>query len=419
LVNSKNITIVRRAPDAKQASEGLLRLRPLSVLPSLGLYVHLPWCVKKCPYCDFNSHEVGQTQLTSALEEQYIQALERDLEAALPAIWGRSVQTVFIGGGTPSLFQARSIETLLNSVRARLRLAARAEITLEANPGTFESEKFAGFAAAGVTRLSIGVQSFNAKHLLALGRIHSSTQAEQAIELARREFSTWNIDLMYGLPEQTPEQALLDLTKALAFDPPHLSLYNLTLEPNTVFAIRPPQLPDDDTIASMQDALHALLESSGYVRYEVSAWAKPGHECAHNRNYWEFGDYLGIGAGAHSKISYPQPLLTSVTGSSIERQTRWRTPQEYLKQSHSGAISQQFSVEVDQLPFEFMLNALRLIDGVPMQMFFERTGCSVIDIHDALEKARHKQLIDPNPSVLKATELGLLFLNDLQELFLN
>lgn len=325
---------------------------------------------------------------------------------------------VFIGGGTPSLFQARSIETLLNSVRARLRLAANAEVTLEANPGTFESDKFAGFAAAGVTRLSIGVQSFNQAHLAALGRIHSAAQAEQAIELARRKFATWNIDLMYGLPTQTLEEALLDLSKALAFEPPHLSLYNLTLEPNTVFASRPPELPDDDSIALMQDALHQLLETAGYVRYEVSAWAKPGHECAHNRNYWEFGDYLGIGAGAHSKISYPQPLLSSLTGSSVERQTRWRTPQDYLKKAQSGAISQQFSVEADQLPFEFMLNSLRLIDGVPQQLFFERTGCSLIDIQQALAKAQSKGLIDPNPSVLRASDLGLRFLNDLQELFL-
>ncbi len=378
----------------------------LTLLPPLSLYVHLPWCLKKCPYCDFNSHE----RSAAVPELNYLEALERDLDAALPLIWGRPVQTIFIGGGTPSLFSSAGIDQLLTMIRARLKVAPDAEVTMEANPGTFETEKFTGYRAAGITRLSIGVQSFNNVHLSALGRIHDTNQAQAAAQLASRVYDTWNIDLMYGLPNQAIDQAMSDLAQAIALNAPHISLYNLTLEPNTVFASNPPDLPDDDTIASMQESLHTLLASEGYRRYEVSAWAKPNHQSRHNKNYWEFGDYLGIGAGAHSKIS---------SAAAIVRQIRFRTPADYMEKALAGsAISQNNPVQAADLPFEFMLNALRLLDGVDNQLFADRTGLSLIAIQPALNKAIDKQLLELDPLRLRATPQGMLFLNELQELFL-
>jgi putative oxygen-independent coproporphyrinogen III oxidase len=378
----------------------------LKLLPPLSLYIHLPWCLKKCPYCDFNSHEHSK----DIPEAQYLSALERDLESALPGIWGRPIQTIFIGGGTPSLFSSQAIDQLLTMVRARLKLAPDAEVTMEANPGTFEAEKFAAYRDAGVNRLSIGVQSFNNEHLKALGRIHDASQAIAAASLVAKVYATWNIDLMYGLPNQTIEQALADLRQAIACDAPHISLYNLTLEPNTYFASHPPALPDDDTIAMMQEQLQAALVNAGYQRYEVSAWSKPAHQSRHNKNYWEFGDYLGIGAGAHSKIS---------SAADIRRQIRFRTPQQYMEQALSGApMSQDLAVAANELPFEFMLNALRLVEGVDNSLFEDRTGLSILAVQSALNQALGKKLLEASPNRLRATPQGMLFLNELQSLFL-
>jgi putative oxygen-independent coproporphyrinogen III oxidase len=377
----------------------------LRTLPPLGLYVHLPWCVRKCPYCDFNSHE------SAALpEERYLNALESDLEQALPGIWGRAIQTIFIGGGTPSLFSAQSIDRLMASVRARTKLAPNAEVTMEANPGTFEAERFSGFRKAGVNRLSLGVQSFNDDHLKALGRIHCSDQAIAAARHAATLYDTWNIDLMYGLPTQTLAQALEDCARAIELAPPHLSLYNLTLEPNTYFAKYPPKLPNDDLIFDMQEQLEALLVKAGYERYEVSAWSKPGHRCQHNLNYWEFGDYLGIGAGAHSKIS---------NAFEIRREVRIRTPLDFMAGAEAGqAVAQQQAVSPAELPFEFMLNALRLVEGVPAMAFEDRTGLNTLVLSKALAQAQSKGLLFDSALRLQATPTGLRFLNDLQTLFL-
>ena len=386
--------------------------RNLTTLPPLSLYIHLPWCLKKCPYCDFNSHEFAGDKTGSALPEaQYIDCLERDLEAALPDIWGRAIQSVFIGGGTPSLFSADGIGQILRSARTRIKIAPDAEVTMEANPGTFELERFAGFAQAGVNRLSIGVQSFNDEHLKKLGRVHDSSQALLAARCASEFYSTWNLDIMYGLPDQNLAQACADIDQAIGLNPPHISLYNLTLEPNTLFAKFPPKLPDDDLIALMQESLEAKLQTAGYLRYEVSAWAKVGQQSRHNRNYWEFGDYLGIGAGAHSKLSFHDR---------IERQVRVRTPADYQRLALLGqAVSQRDIVQTDDLPFEFMLNALRLVDGAPQSLFEERTGLSVLAIQEPIKLALKKGLLDEDIGVFKASELGLRFLNDLQELFLN
>jgi putative oxygen-independent coproporphyrinogen III oxidase len=378
----------------------------LKVLPPLSLYIHLPWCIKKCPYCDFNSHEHSE----DIPEAEYLQALERDLEVALPAIWGRPVQTIFIGGGTPSLFSAQAIDQLLTMVRARVKVAPDAEVTMEANPGTFEAEKFAAYRQAGVNRLSVGVQTFNDQHLKALGRIHDASQAKAAAALCAQVYETWNIDLMYGLPSQTIDQALVDLQQAIDCDVPHISLYNLTLEPNTFFATHPPELPDDDTIAIMQEYLQNCLVAAGYQRYEVSAWCKPGHQAKHNKNYWEFGDYLGIGAGAHSKIS---------SAADIRRQVRVRTPKQYMEQALlDRCVSQDNVVPASELPFEFMLNALRLVDGVTNHLFEDRTGLSILAVQSALNQAVGRKLLETQPNRLRATPQGMLFLNELQTLFL-
>jgi putative oxygen-independent coproporphyrinogen III oxidase len=386
-------------------------LRPgtlqLASLPPLSLYVHLPWCLKKCPYCDFNSHELRAADLP---EQAYIDALMADLEAALPLIWGRSVQSIFIGGGTPSLFSPQAIDQLLAGLRARLRLAPDCEITLEANPGTFEKDRFKAFRQAGVTRLSVGVQSFNDDHLRALGRVHNRAQALAALEEAALNFDTFNLDLMYALPGQTLAGLQDDVSTALALKPPHLSIYQLTIEPNTAFAKFPPAAVDDDTVAEMLDLITDLSAQHGLHRYEVSAYARSGHVCAHNLNYWQFGDYLGIGAGAHSKLSFAHRVL---------RQVRLRDPARYLAQAAAGSvIAQEHEVSRADLPFEFMLNALRLADGFELQRFTERTGLPISAIAGKLQQAEQRGLVLCDLTHARPTARGFDFLNDLQAMFL-
>lgn len=386
-------------------------LRPgtlqLTSLPPLSLYVHLPWCLKKCPYCDFNSHEMRASELP---EQRYLDALVADLEAALPLIWGRSVHSVFLGGGTPSLFSPASIDRLLADIRARLKLPADCEITLEANPGTFEKERFRAFRDAGVTRLSVGVQSFDDGHLQRIGRVHDRAQALAALEEVAQCFETWNLDLMYALPGQTPEGLRQEVDQALAFSPPHLSIYHLTIEPNTYFAKHPPEVPEDDTAYAMLDLITERTALAGLNRYEVSAYARPGHHCRHNLNYWQFGDYLGIGAGAHGKLSFAHRIV---------RQVRLRDPRLYMERALAGdAIAQEEEVARADLPFEFMLNALRLRQGFALSEFSERTGLAVTAIARALEEAERKGWITRDLQRVEPTVRGFDFLSDLQALFL-
>jgi oxygen-independent coproporphyrinogen-3 oxidase len=379
----------------------------LASLPPLALYVHLPWCLRKCPYCDFNSHAVGGAGLP---EQRYLEALVADLDAALPLIWGRTVHTVFIGGGTPSLFSPEGIDRLLADIRARLPLAAGAEVTLEANPGTFERERFRAFRAAGVTRLSVGAQSFDDEMLRRIGRVHDGAQARAALEEAAAAFDTFNIDLMYALPGQGLSQLRADIDTALSFAPPHLSVYHLTLEPNTEFAARPPALPDEDTASDMLDLLTERLACAGLERYEVSAYARPRHRCRHNLNYWQFGDYLGIGAGAHGKLSFPQRIL---------RQVRWREPARYMQEALAGqAVSNQHEVARRDLPFEFMMNQLRLAEGFELARFCERTGLPLSAIEPTLVQAQQRGLLQRSGDVVVPTARGFDFLSDLQALFL-
>lgn len=380
----------------------------LNSLPPLALYIHVPWCVRKCPYCDFNSHQTPDI----LPEAQYLEALKADLEQALPLIWGRPIVSVFIGGGTPSLLSGAAVADMLSMVRAYLPLLPTAEITLEANPGTVEAHKFKAYGQAGVNRLSLGIQSFNDHALHALGRIHDSAQAKAAIGFALDAVERVNLDVMYALPQQSVEHALEDIKTALSYDTKHLSLYHLTLEPNTVFAKYPPVLPNDDDSALMQDAIIELTAEHGYEHYEVSAYAKPSYQAEHNRNYWEFGDYLGIGPGAHSKLSFPDRIL---------RQSRLRNPQTWMEQAllaQSGHLAEHKIVELDDLPFEFMLNALRLRDGVPADYFEDRTGQPLTKIVPTIRKAIEKGLIDPHPSRIRTTDLGWRFLTDVQEMFL-
>jgi oxygen-independent coproporphyrinogen-3 oxidase len=379
----------------------------LAALPPLSLYVHLPWCLKKCPYCDFNSHAQPDGPLP---ERRYIDAVMADLESALPLIWGRGIHSIFIGGGTPSLFSPEAIDRLISDIRARLRLEANCEITLEANPGTFEKDRFSAFAQAGVTRLSIGVQSFNDAHLKALGRVHDRAQALAAVEEAARSFATFNLDIMYALPGQTLEQVGQDIQVALGFTPPHISIYHLTVEPNTYFAKHPPVVPEDDTAYAMLDHITELTEGAGLHRYEVSAYAKDGHRCAHNLNYWQFGDYLGVGAGAHSKLSFAHRVV---------RQVRVREPRLYQQRALAGnALVQSEEVTRADLPFEYMLNALRLRNGFGLREFSERTGLPVTAIAAALDAAERKGLIERDLQRVRPTVRGFDFLSDLQELFL-
>ena len=385
---------------------GLLQL---SSLPPLSLYVHLPWCLKKCPYCDFNSHE-WKAGGSGVPEQRYLDALMADLEAALPLIWGRQVHSIFIGGGTPSLFSPQAIDRLLGDIRARLPLAAGCEITLEANPGTFEKDRFRAFRAAGVTRLSIGVQSFNDRHLQALGRVHDRAQALAAVEEAAQAFDTFNLDVMYALPGQTMAELDADLRTALALKPPHISIYHLTIEPNTYFAKFPPVVPEDDDAYAMLDRITELTGQAGMARYEISAYAQPNHACWHNTNYWQFGDYLGIGAGAHSKLSFAHRVV---------RQVRFRDPTRYMDNALAGhAVAQDDEVRRADLPFEYMLNALRLREGFALQDFMDRTGLPITAIAKGLDAAERKGLIGRSLTHVRPTEQGFDFLSDLQELFL-
>ncbi|MFN7196297.1 MAG: radical SAM family heme chaperone HemW [Hylemonella sp.] len=378
----------------------------LASLPPLSLYVHLPWCLRKCPYCDFNSHEM-RDQLP---EQRYIDALVADLEAALPLIWGRPIVSVFLGGGTPSLFSPEAIDRLLAALRARLALVPGCEITLEANPGTFERARFRAFRAAGVTRLSVGVQSFDDELLRRIGRVHDRAQALAALQEAAHSFDTFNLDLMYALPGQTLEQLAQDVGQALAFAPPHLSIYHLTIEPNTYFAKHPPPLPEDDTAYAMLDLITERTGLAGLQRYEVSAYARPGHHCRHNLNYWQFGDYLGIGAGAHGKLSFPHRIV---------RQVCVREPRLYMERALAGAaVAQEHEVARADLPFEYMLNALRLRQGFALAEFSERTGLPPGAIAPELDEAERRGWITRDLQRVQPTARGFDFLSDLQALFL-
>jgi oxygen-independent coproporphyrinogen-3 oxidase len=408
------IPIKPAAPDVgaprTPASAALQYLQPgalnLTALPPLSLYIHWPWCVRKCPYCDFNSHESNGP----IPEQAYLDALRADLESSLPLIWGRKIHTVFIGGGTPSLMSAAGLERLMSDLRTLLPLDLDAEITMEANPGTFEADKFRQFRESGVNRLSIGIQSFNSAHLQALGRIHDEREAMKAVEIAHANFDNFNLDLMYALPRQTLAQAQQDIDTALSFAPPHLSLYHLTMEPNTVFAKFPPPLPDDDESADIQDMISERMAGAGYQHYEVSAYARPGHRARHNLNYWTFGDYLGIGAGAHSKLSFPHRVL---------RQARYKQPQSFMDAAMRGnAVSEEREITRAEMGFEFMLNLLRLTEGFDPNLFGERTGMTINAIDKPLNEAEAKGLITRDFRLIKPTELGQRFLNDLQEMFL-
>lgn len=376
------------------------------VLPPLSLYIHVPWCARKCPYCDFNSHEAR-----GALPEaRYVAALIADLEQALPEVWGRRVYTVFFGGGTPSLFSAQAIDSILAAVRSRLALAADAEITLEANPGTVEAERFRDFRAVGVNRLSLGIQSFNDRHLKALGRIHGADEGRRAIEIAMRNFDNVNLDIMYALPGQSIAEACADAEQALVFRPPHLSAYHLTIEPNTYFHRFPPRLPDDDTSARMGDAIEGALARTGYRHYEISAFAQPGRQSRHNVNYWTFGDYLGIGAGAHSKLSHP---------GRIERAIRIKRPERYMEGAERGAaVQERHDVRATAIGFEFMMNALRLTEGFAVRLFEERAGVPLAAVRQELEAAERRGLIEHDAMRVRPTALGRRFLNDVLQLFL-
>ena len=394
----------------------------LTSLPPLSVYVHLPWCLKKCPYCDFNSHEWrAPTSANASIpihsadngipEEAYLNALCADLESSLPLVWGRPVHSIFIGGGTPSLFSAKGIARLISDLRARLPLVPDCEITLEANPGTFEKDRFHAFRQAGVTRLSVGVQSFNDAHLKALGRVHDAAQAMAAVQEAALAFDTFNIDLMYALPGQSMADLQTDLSTALSLKPPHLSIYHLTIEPNTLFAKHtPPGLPQEDMAYDMLDLITEQTAQQGLQRYEVSAFAQDGHRCWHNTNYWQFGDYLGLGAGAHSKLSFAHRVC---------RMVRHREPGLFMQKAMGGsAVAQSNEVSRSELPFEFMLNALRLKDGVPLNAFSERTGLPLSAIEKSMEAARDKGLLALDMSHIRPTDKGFDFLSDLQSLFL-
>lgn len=373
----------------------------LAVLPPLALYVHIPWCVRKCPYCDFNSHE----QKGPLQENEYVAALTRDLERLLPRVWGRRLTSVFIGGGTPSLFSPDAIDALLSAVRARLTLDPGAEVTLEANPGTVEAGRFRGFREAGVNRISVGVQSFDDGMLKKLGRIHSAAEARRAVDTALEAVGNVNLDLMYGLPGQDLSQVVSDVESAMRCGTPHLSAYQLTLEPNTVFFSHPPPLPEHDLCADMQLKVEELLSKGGFQHYETSAFARPGHRCRHNLNYWEFGDYLGIGAGAHGKVSFPDR---------VTRHENAKQPRDYMDK---GSVSER-EVPAAELPFEFMLNALRLVEGFPVALFSERTGLPLSTVESALQQAEAKGLVERDWQRIRPSERGRLFLNELLEIFL-
>ncbi len=378
----------------------------LEQLPPLALYVHIPWCLRKCPYCDFNSHE----KRDELPEREYVDALVADLEATLPKVWGRRLDTIFIGGGTPSLFGPDAIDRLLTAVRTRIAVAPDAEITLEANPGTFERERFRGYRDAGVNRLSVGVQSFDDARLAALGRVHGADEARRALEAALALFPTVNADLMYALPGQDMAGALADIRTAIATGAPHVSAYHLTLEPDTHFHRFPPQLPDEDLSADMQDAIEEELRRAGYEHYETSAFAKPGQRARHNLNYWTFGDYIGLGAGAHAKLSFRDR---------ITREQRIRKPATYMRSAlEASAIDASHEVDEADLPFEFMLNALRLVEGFALELFTQRTGLPVTAISAELDRAAAEGLIERDHAHARPTARGRRFLNELMQRFL-
>jgi putative oxygen-independent coproporphyrinogen III oxidase len=372
----------------------------------LTLYIHIPWCIRKCPYCDFNSHKL----IGNLPERDYIATLIRDLEQDLPLVWGRRLSAIFIGGGTPSLFSPDALEQLLQQIHARLPFS-NIEVTLEANPGTVEQQRFEQFYQIGINRLSLGIQSFQDDKLKQLGRIHNGTEAQKAIQAAKLAgFSNFNLDLMHGLPYQNLDAALFDLTTALSFNPTHLSWYQLTLEPHTQFYNQPPALPDEDDIWNIQEQGQHYLAKQNYLQYEVSAYSKPGFQCDHNRNYWEFGDYLGIGAGAHSKI-------TDFTQQTISRFWKVKHPKQYL--TTQSFVAEKKVVSEQELPFEFMLNALRLNEKIPLKLFEERTGLKLTAIHQSLQQAKQNNLMDWDDTTIYTTELGKRYLNDLISIFLS
>ncbi len=379
----------------------------LTQLPPLSLYIHMPWCIKKCPYCDFNSHGLKGT----LPEQEYINSLIMDLEQALPLIWGRSIQTIFIGGGTPSLFSGEAIDRLISSIRSRIKISPYAEITLEANPGTVEKHYIAEYAAAGVNRISLGIQSFNDQHLKVLGRIHSANEAREAIATVADNFANFNLDIIYGLPKQSSEEAINDIQQAINAKPTHISAYNLTIEPNTHFAkFVPEYLPEDDLCYQMQDAIINTLASNGYQRYEISAFAKNNLQSQHNRNYWEFGDYLGIGAGAHSKLSFHDRII---------RQMRHKHPTQYMERvKRQQHIDEERIVTAQELAFEFMMNALRLCDGFSNKLYTQTTGQSFSSILPQLLVAQEQNFIELHPNNITPSAKGRDFLNNLLELFL-
>ncbi|KIF64884.1 oxidase [Pseudomonas fluorescens] len=380
---------------------------PLPTLPPLALYIHIPWCVRKCPYCDFNSHTASPV----LPEQEYVDALLADLDQDLHAVYGRELTSIFFGGGTPSLFSAEALGRLLQGVEQRIPFAADIEITLEANPGTFEQEKFVAYRKLGINRLSIGIQSFQQEKLEALGRIHNGDEAVRAAGMARQAgFDNFNLDLMHGLPDQSLDDALSDLRQAIALKPTHISWYQLTLEPNTVFWNQPPVLPEDDTLWDIQEAGQALLAEHGYAQYEVSAYAQAGRPARHNLNYWSFGDFVGIGAGAHGKLSHPDGRIV--------RTWKTRLPKDYLNPAKSFQAGEK-SLSNDEMPFEFLMNALRLTAGVESRLYPERTGLSLETLAEGRREAEQSGLLQVEPSRLATTERGQLFLNDLLQQFLN
>ncbi len=414
-MSDKTIPITLETQElTRQGGKGILTLNPLQKginftqpLPPLSIYIHVPWCVRKCPYCDFNSHAL-QGEIP---EEAYLTALEQDLISVLPSVWGRAIHTVFIGGGTPSLLSARAVDKMMTMLRNLFNLAPGTEVTMEANPGTVEASRFADYAASGITRVSLGIQSFDDESLKRLGRIHDSRQARAAIDIAQKSFKRVNLDLMYALPYQTLEACRQEIETALSFGTEHLSLYNLTMEPNTVFAKYPPDgLPDDDLAGDLQDLLIEMTAAAGFEQYEVSAYAKNQAYCQHNLNYWEFGDYIGVGPGAHGKIS---------AHNQIHRTARVKNPESWMQKVMTGEqLVESRYLQVDELPFEFMLNALRLKQGVPTHYFADRCGTNLSLMTAMMNEAVQKGLLDSDPSRLKASELGWRYLNDLQEIFL-
>jgi oxygen-independent coproporphyrinogen-3 oxidase len=377
-------------------------------LPPLSLYIHVPWCIRKCPYCDFNSHEASG----EIPEDRYLDALQADIEQSLPDVWGRPVNTVFIGGGTPSLLSASAVDRLMAMLRSHFNLWPDAEVTLEANPGAAEAGRFKSYSESGINRISLGIQTFNDTQLKKLGRVHDGTQARQAIEIAMTAIGRVNLDLMFALPGQTFKDAMDDAREALSFGTEHLSIYQLTLEPNTVFAKFPPELPDEDIAVQMEEGIESLLAEHDFERYEVSAFARSGARAKHNVNYWKFGDYLGLGPGAHGKVTFPDR---------IQREIRLRNPESWMQASllrNASQISESRLVPRSDFAFEFMLNALRLREGVPLDLFFERTGLSYADVSSKLALARQKKLLTSDPTRLQATDSGWRFLNELQTIFL-